>query len=231
MRLRGGRSAVSRSKQQTLILGTATWILFQEQWAGEFSFLKEHHKMKKMDQRYQWKLSVMLRNCPGKRWCLGPRCRQEMWEHCREGCVLTVLPRRQDQGLCSGGNRKREPWVASAFSIGHLIPCRNAQSSHTGSLNYTRSGPPPCSVASTQDVTPVISFISCLISSHHFPQSHFQRLQSYSCLSFSLINCAFSWDHRKDFQKAASAGGSISYIFHISLPLLSPPSIPTRCSP
>lgn len=31
MGLRGGRSVVSRSKQQTLISGTATWILFQEQ--------------------------------------------------------------------------------------------------------------------------------------------------------------------------------------------------------
>lgn len=184
MRLRGGRSAVSRSKQQTLILGRATWILFQEQWAGEFSFLKEHHKMKKMDQRYQWKLSVMLRNCPGKRWCLGPRCRQEMWEHCREGCVLTVLPRRQDQGLCSGGNRKREPWVASAFSIGHLIPCRNAQSSHTGSLNYTRSGPPPCSVASTQDVTPchifhILPHIFTSFSSEPFPKTSILLLPQF----------------------------------------------------
>lgn len=92
---------------------------------------------------------------------------------------------------------------------------------------HTIRATPPALLHLPRTLPHVISFISCLISSHHFPQNHFQRLQSYSCLSFSLINCAFSWEHRKDFQKAASARGSISYIFHISLPLLFPPPPPS----
>lgn len=196
MGLRGVRSAVSRSKQQRLISGTVTWILFQKQWAGEYSFLKEHHdltytmkwrkwtKGTKSGGEAQWKLSVMQRNCPGKRRWLGPRCWQWMWEHYREGCILTVVPRKQDQGLCSGGNRKREPWVASAFSIGHLIPCRNAQSSHTGSLNYTWSGPPPYSVAPTQDITPchifhILPHIFTSFSAEQFPKTSILLLPQF----------------------------------------------------
>lgn len=89
------------------------------------------------------------------------------------------------------------------------------------------SGPPFWNVLCYAYSGPYPMSLSYLLSGgtkniNSFSSELLPKTSSSSSLSLLPINYVFSWDQRKDFQRSASVGGSIFYIFCISLPLPPP---------